>query len=69
LVVTDTQWLISAQGTVTEISAKIGVYDPNTPTAQWIGNAIIFATSAYSGRAPTSVWDWIKSKLEAQPRG
>lgn len=65
LMVTDTQWLISAHGTAGDISTTIGIYDPKSPNAKPTGSAIIFATSSYFGRAPTPVWDWIKTKLEA----
>jgi hypothetical protein len=64
LEITPTQWLISAKGTVNEVSDKIGVTGP-APT----GLAVIFATSSYFGRAPTTVWDWIKVKLESTPNG
>jgi hypothetical protein len=29
--------------------------------------AIVFATSSYFGRAPATVWEWIKVKLESSP--
>jgi hypothetical protein len=67
LSINDTQWLISTTGTVTELSAKLGIYDATQPTNAPTGSAIIFATSAYFGRAPATIWDWIKAKLEAPP--
>jgi hypothetical protein len=66
LVISETQYLISAAGTAIDLSAKLGVYDPKDP-AKAVGNAIIFATSSYFGRAPSTVWDWIKAKLESPP--
>jgi len=69
LYVTDTQYLISANGTAIDVSAKLGIYDPRNPTAPAAGSAIVFATSAYFGRAATNIWDWIKAKLEAPPSG
>jgi hypothetical protein len=69
LSVNETQWLISTSGTVTELCATIGIYDPAKPQAPATGEAIIFATSAYFGRAPTTIWDWIKAKLENPPSG
>ena len=63
-----TQWLISANKTVIDVSNSIGVssLEPNfTPK----GSAVVFATSSYFGRAPTSVWDWIKVKLEGPGGG
>jgi hypothetical protein len=67
--INDTQWLISASGTVIDVSAKIGIADPKMPSAPATGNGVIFATSSYYGRAPQPIWDWIKAKLEAPPNG
>ena len=67
LSINETQWLISAAGTATDVSAKIGVYDPQNPTAPATGSAIVFSTNGYFGRAPTNIWEWIKAKLEANP--
>jgi hypothetical protein len=68
LEVTPTQWLVSSKGTVNEVSDKIGVTGPQAdPTPK--GLAVIFATSSYFGRAPSTVWDWIKVKLESSPSG
>jgi len=69
LLLNDTQWLISASSTVNEIAAKLGIYDPAKPAAPATGEAVIFATTAYFGRAPMTVWDWIKVKLETPPSG
>ena len=67
--INETQWLISTAGTAIDVSAKLGVYDPRTPLAPPSGNAVIFATNGYFGRAPTNIWEWIKAKLEATPSG
>ena len=67
LSINDTQWLISTTGTVTELSAKLGIYDAAKPQSPASGDAVVFATSAYFGRAPATIWDWIKAKLEAPP--
>lgn len=69
LSINETQWLISTIGTVTELSAKLGIYDAANPAASPTGSAIIFATSAYFGRAPGTIWDWLKVKLESPPSG
>jgi hypothetical protein len=68
LEVSPTQWLVSSKGTVNEVSDKIGVTGPKADPAPK-GIAIIFATSSYFGRAPSTVWDWIKIKLESTPSG
>jgi hypothetical protein len=69
LPVNETQWLISTTGTASEVTKKIGVYDPAAPQAPFTGNAIVFSTNGYFGRAPSNVWEWIKAKLEATPSG
>jgi hypothetical protein len=62
LAVNETQWLISSRETAADVSNKLGITGPTSPST---GNAIVFATSSYFGRAPATVWDWIKVKLEA----
>jgi hypothetical protein len=69
LAINETQWLISTTGTATELTNKLGIYDPKNPTQPSTGNAIIFATSGYFGRAPTTIWEWMKAKLETSPGG
>lgn len=67
--ISETQFLVSASGTAIDVSAKLGVYDPKQPSAPSNGNAVVFATSSYFGRAPATVWDWLKAKLESTPGG
>ena len=69
LEVSPTQWLVSARTTVNEVSNKIGVTNAADAASAPKGIAIIFATSSYFGRAPQTVWDWIKIKLESSPSG
>jgi hypothetical protein len=64
----ETQYLISTKGTVQGLSTQLGL-GPNTEDKPITGNAVILATSAYWGRAPNTVWDWMKAKLEALPSG
>jgi len=69
LKLTDTQYLVSSTGTTTELSAKLGVFDAANPAVPSTGNAVIFATSSYFGRAPANVWEWMKAKLETSRNG
>ena len=64
-----TQWLISASGTAVELAAKLGIYDAAKPEEPATGTAIILATSSYYGRAPGTVWDWMRAKLESPQSG
>jgi hypothetical protein len=67
LSLSETQWLISTTGTAIALTAELGMYDANEPNKPSTGNAVIFAVSSYFGRAPATVWDWLKEKLEALP--
>lgn len=69
LKITDTQWLISEASTAADVSKRLGIADPANLSAPMVGQAIVFATSGYFGRAPQNVWDWIKIKLEARAVG
>ena len=57
----DTQYLISARGTAVEVSGTLGL----DSTEHFLGNAVVFSVSSYWGRAPTTVWDWIRARLES----
>jgi hypothetical protein len=67
--ITNTQWLISDKGTVLDVTKKLGIIDPDNPQKPATGNAIVFATLSYNGRAPTPIWDWIRAKLETPVNG
>lgn len=54
------QWLISASGNAKTVSDSIGL----VPGSGMAGT-LVFATSSYYGLHNTSIWDWIKSKLES----
>ncbi len=65
-----TQFLVSSRSVnPVEISRAIKVYDPEKPEADSLGNAVVFSTSAYYGKAPPELWDWLKDKLEARQSG
>jgi hypothetical protein len=64
-VVTGT-WLVSANLTAIEVSNKLGVTGAAGPA---VGTALIVAISSYYGRAPSEIWDWIKTKWEDGPNG
>ena len=63
LQITDTQWIVSDTGTAVDVCRKLKIYPEQPPS----GSAIVFSTSSYFGRAPSTIWDWIKVKLEAAP--
>ncbi len=65
----ETQYLISTSGTAIELSTRLGIADPKNPNQAPTGSAVVLATTAYFGRAPSTVWDWMKARLEAPPNG
>jgi hypothetical protein len=69
LSINESQWLVSTKGTAADVSAKLGVFDPRKPHEPPTGNAVIFSTNGYFGRAQTNIWEWIRAKLEATPSG
>jgi hypothetical protein len=69
LMLNDTQYLVSFKGTAVDLSRELGVYDPKNPSHPATGNAVILAAASYFGRAPTTVWEWMKTKLEAATNG
>ncbi len=62
----DRGWLIKFAGTSAELSQHLGVtgQPPGTPSP--VGSAIIVPVSAYYGRGPTDMWEWLKTRLEQQ---
>ena len=54
------EWLIAAPGTAREVSEKLQL----APGVE-AGAAIVFSMANYYGRAPTEVWEWIRTKAEA----
>ncbi|WP_158918055.1 hypothetical protein [Caulobacter sp. S45] len=64
LKITDTQYLVSAQGTAQEICVRLGIFNSDAAVPV-VGQGIVFATSGYFGRAPANIWEWVKAKLEA----
>jgi hypothetical protein len=69
LKLSETQWIVSSSATIHEVTAKAGIFDLKNPDTPSTGNAVVFATTSYFGRAPATVWDWIRSKLESQKNG
>jgi len=55
------EWLISEKGTAKDVSDKLGI----TGSEHTVGSAIVFSMNSYFGRAPTNIWEWIKTKAEA----
>lgn len=63
--INSTQWLVASTATVIEVTARLGIYDSLRPDEPPTGNAIVFATAGYFGRAPKDIWEWIKRMQES----
>lgn len=50
---------VSYSGTSQELSTLAGISEGTT------GTGVVASISSYYGRAPTNIWDWIKSRWEA----
>lgn len=49
-------FVVSFSGTAQELSSISGVSEGAS------GTGLVAAVSSYYGRAPTNIWDWIKSR-------
>jgi hypothetical protein len=54
------KFFLKFEGTSVELSSKIGFAEGTT------GTGIILLVSAYNGRAPKSVWEWVTQKMSAK---
>jgi hypothetical protein len=59
-VLSDAAWLIAAQGTAIDVSAKLGLGRPDSPNT-----GVVFEVGSYYGRANPAIWTWIKTNWEA----
>lgn len=57
-------WLIKFDGTSVELSNHLGITGQGPGEKSSVGSAIIVPVSAYFGRGPTDMWEWIKTRLE-----
>lgn len=54
------KFFIRFGGTSPELSEKLGIASGE------VGTGIVLLVSAYHGRGPTSMWEWVTQKLGAQ---
>jgi hypothetical protein len=52
-------WLVSGNGTSSDISKQLGV------GTKGLDAALVVMFAGYNGRQPTPVWEWIKTKWES----
>lgn len=49
-------FFVSFSGTSQELSNLVGISEGTS------GTGVVVAVSSYFGRAPTNIWDWVKSR-------
>ncbi|WP_175902006.1 hypothetical protein [Burkholderia seminalis] len=53
------KWMVYAEGPPGILADKFGIRgDPH------VGTGLVLALGSYGGRAPSSLWDWIKARSE-----
>jgi hypothetical protein len=59
-----TVWLVADPGTTLNVSEKLGI-KKEPPLLRGV---LVINFTSYFGRAPGSLWEWIKAKLEETPK-
>ena len=62
------QWIVASEGTARQLSSELGIVPEGPDTAGQtlapIRNTIVFNVTAYWGRSPSDVWEWLATKGE-----
>jgi hypothetical protein len=62
----DQIWFVRDTGTPREVGLKLGI----NPEGGGVNNLIITRVAgSYWGRAPSDLWDWLKTAIEAESNG
>ena len=57
-------WLVSFKGTSVELCALLGITSTAKDVKPTLGSAMVTAVGAYYGIAATTMWEWLKNKVE-----
>ncbi len=57
-------WLITSKGTSIEVSNQVGLTSPESDFKPTLGSAMVTTVGSYYGRAPTTIWEWLKTRIE-----
>lgn len=57
-------WLIKYDGTTVELSNHLGITGKQKGESSFVGSAMITLVTAYYGRGPTDMWEWLKIRME-----
>jgi hypothetical protein len=58
-------WLIRYAGTSVELSNLIGITGQAPGDPPTLGPALVVPITAYYGRGPTDMWEWIKTRFDS----
>lgn len=58
-------WLIDFDGTSEGLSDALGITGQPAGQSSQVGSVLISTLGSYYGRGPTTMWEWIKVRLEA----
>jgi hypothetical protein len=61
----DRGWLIRYAGTSVELSNHIGITGQAAGELPMLGPALVVPITAYFGRGPTEMWEWIQTRFES----
>lgn len=61
----DRGWLIRSAGTSVELSNQIGITGQAAGEPPTLGSALVVPITAYYGRGPTDMWEWVKTRFES----
>lgn len=52
------KWMITFDGVAQDLAERVGVRGGD----ERIGTGLVLPVTTYSGRAPSSLWDWLRAK-------
>lgn len=52
------RWVVVYEGSAQELAEAAGIRGGEAP----IGTGLVMSMTTYAGRAPTDLWDWLRSK-------
>lgn len=59
-------YLVNYRGTSVELSHLLKITSEDPQATDLVGPALITSVGSYYGRAATTMWEWMKSRLEAR---
>jgi hypothetical protein len=63
----DAGWFVVFTGTTIELSNFVGLTGQPQGTPSPVGSVLVTPITSYYGRGPTDMWEWLKTRFEAQP--